>query len=115
MDSLNFKLKLKEKDVVLDDKKFKLKELTAEQKEIYTSFYEVNLEMVDGKRTIKLDSFKSFPPAKFVSMSLYDEADSLVPIKEIEKFPAEVVSKLYSAALTLSGLTPESEEEVKND
>lgn len=121
MAELQFSLKLAELSVgIIDEgavqKTYKLKELTGAQRDIYLSTFNLDIEVVDGKPQIRSsEGFKTFPAVDFLAMCLYDENDKSVPEEKIALYPAHVVSELHAAALKLSGLDKESEQEAKND
>lgn len=120
MAELEFSLELASVPVTISAKGtkivYKLKELTGGQRDTYLNAFDLDVEIVDGKPKIKSsEGFKTFPAVDFLAMCLYDENDKLVGKEKIETYPSRVVSKLHTAALKLSGLDKDSEEEAKND
>jgi hypothetical protein len=120
MADLQFSIKLKEKTVVLNDgtsveKKYKLKELTGDQRAKYNENFDMKMVLTDGKATAEPGENFKMPTAKdFLELCFYDEKDELVSSEFIGGLPSTVQEGLLKAAQKLSGLDPESVQQAKN-
>ena len=110
---LNFTLQLAEIPVVLDNKNYKLVELSGETQGSYLNSVGDRVKVTDGKITGMRD-YKGIQ-ADLLCLCLYDSEDVLVPKKVIQSFPASVLAKLYEAAQELNGLDDEADVSAKND
>jgi len=118
MEELVFDLRLKEKPVKVTTTKgasavYKLRELSAEQRDDYLSRFKDRMEIVNGEAKGVKDT-KGLQ-IEFLAMCLYDEADHLIPMAEIQKFPCSALVGLYKAAQVLSGFGEAGVAAAKND
>jgi len=119
-EALKFDIKLKEREVLLDDgsgeKRYVLKELTGDQRAEYNDSFDITVKTVDGKpQAVAGENFKLLSGKDFLALCLYDEEDKLVPPETIGKFPATVVDSLHKEALELSGMDKEALDNAKNE
>lgn len=121
MADLRFSVKLKEKPVILTgdngtEKKYKLKELTGDQREEWNNKYDYSIEVVDGKTIAKPGKDFKMPSAKaFLCMCFYDPDDKLVTAEVIGKYPQTMLDTLHLEGLKLSNMDPDSIEKAKNE
>ena len=121
MKELSFDLKLRSIPVNITDiegvtKQFTLRELDAEQKDIYMERFKMDISFVDGKASIASGSeFKMPKVVDFMTMVLYDDTGKNVTAVALKKYPSTVITKLHEEALTLSGLNEEGKKEAKNE
>lgn len=116
---LKFNIVLKSKPVTLIDedkkeKKFRLKELTGDQRAVYQECFDVKIEMDGDKvKATAGEQFRMMPAKEFLSLCLYDENDVLIKEDVIGKYPSRVLEDLYEAALKLSGMDKDTVEAKK--
>lgn len=121
MAKLEFSIKLKEKEVTITDgagtgKKYKIKELTSDQREKYNENFNYTMEVVDDKIKAKIGKDFKMPTAKdLLTLCLYDEDNNLVKAEAIGKYPNTMQQGLVKAALELSGMDAASLQKAKNE
>jgi len=121
MADLKFTTKLKEKVVLLTgedgkEKKFKLKELTGDQREEWNKLFDYTIVVEDGKTSAKPGKdFKMPSPKAFLSICFYDPEDKLVSAEVIGAYPQTMLDTLHLEGLKLSGMDPEAIQKAKNE
>ena len=113
MEELKFSLQRKEIPVILDDKPFKLKELSGKQRDEFLNNLGKRMEYVEGK-VAGMTNYEGLQAA-LVSLCLHDENGEQVPESVVQDYPAIVQSKLFKAAQELNGLDEKAMDEAKND
>ena len=116
METLSFKTKLQEVSVIVDDKDYVVRELNGRQRKEHNQDFEFDMQFVDGVPKISTkEGFKMPSEVDLLSKCLYDETNVLVKKTILEDWPTTVLVKLYSVAISLSGLDAEAKEGAKND
>ena len=98
MKELSFDLKLRSIPVNITDiegvtKQFTLRELDAEQKDIYMERFKMDISFVDGKASIASGSeFKMPKVVDFMTMVLYDDTGKNVTAAALKKYPSTVIT-----------------------
>jgi len=121
MADLRFDLTLKEKEVTLVgkdnvEKKYKLKELTGEQRAEYNSSFGVKMGLDDKGKPAMLGDGITMPSAgDFIALCLYDSENKLVPIEVINTYPDRVTDALQKEAMELSGMDKKALDAAKNE
>jgi len=117
MADLTFETTLKEVPVTIDAKPYKLRELDGRQKGKY-------LNKMGGRIVLnnkgEVSSFKDYAglESTLLELCLYDSSNELVPASVMDGWPSTILTTLFDAAQTLSGLNEEArkkqEAEAKN-
>jgi hypothetical protein len=112
---LSFSLALKEIPVKLVTKEgvqkvFTLVELDGSQRDSFMQDMADRIEFQGGKVS-KITNFEGMQ-SNLLAMCLYDDKKQLIPIEELNKFPAGVLTELFKTAQKISGLEL-TEEEMK--
>jgi hypothetical protein len=121
MADLKFNVKLAEKVVLLTgedgtERKFKLKELSGDQREDWNKKFDYSIEIIDGKTTAKPGKdFKMPSPKEFLSLCFYDPEDKLVKPEVIGAYGQTMLDTLHLEGLKLSGMDPASLKKAKNE
>lgn len=121
MAELEFSIKLKEKEVTITDgagskKKYKIKELTSDQREKYNEHFNYTMEVVNDEIKASIGKDFKMPTAKdLLTLCLYDENNTLVKADAIGKYPNTMQQGLVKAALELSGMDAASLQKAKNE
>ena len=116
MEELQFKTKLQEVSVIIDDKRYCVRELNGRQRQEHNQSFELDVQFVDGVPKVSTkEGFKMPSEIDLLSKCLYDENEVLVSKKTLEDWPTTVLVKLHSLATGLSGLNAEAKAEAKND
>lgn len=118
MEELRVSIVLKERPVLVteangEERKFVLRELTGEERDVYLSWMSKRIKFEDGKAT-NITNFEGMQ-AELLARCLHDEENKLVPVDILQKFPASALSVLFEVAQTLNGLSIEGAKEAKND
>jgi hypothetical protein len=92
-----------------------LRELDGLERDKYLNNLRSRTSIKDGTRVNNFTGLQSSLLSRCVYRTNSDGEEELVPAKEIEGWPATTQSKLYEAAMELSGLKDDSEDEAKND
>ena len=116
MSNLKFSLVLKELPVKLTgaagvEKSYVLKELTGIQRDKFLNEMGKRLKFEDGKIQ-QVTDFEGLQ-SNLLTLCLYDENDSLIPINTLQIWPAGVLTELFKAAQNISGLDLTEEEMAK--
>lgn len=112
-DIMKFALDLKEQEIEIGNKPYKIKELTA---------LEVGKWKDEQAKKVKLDAqnrpmgIKSHVGLEsgLISLCLFDEQDRKVPIDVINTWPSSLVIPLFKACFELNGLNSEADDNSKN-
>jgi hypothetical protein len=117
---LSFSLALKEIPVKLVTKEgvqkvFTLVELDGSQRDSFMQDMADRIEFQGGKVS-KITNFEGMQ-SNLLAMCLYDDKKQLIPIEELNKFPAGVLTELFKTAQKISGLelTEEEMKRLKNE
>jgi hypothetical protein len=117
---LSFSLALKEIPVKLVTKEgvqkvFTLVELDGSQRDSFMQDMADRIEFQAGKVS-KITNFEGMQ-SNLLAMCLYDDKKQLIPIEELNKFPAGVLTELFKTAQKISGLelTEEEMKRLKNE
>jgi len=114
MEDLVFSTNRQEVPIVIDEKKYILRELTSEDKDKYlTSMGGKMLFNKEGDVTSITDYTDLH--ANLVALTLFDENGVLVSLDAIHKYPSRMVTALYEKAQEISGLGKEAKEKAKKD
>lgn len=109
---LSFTTKLKELDVNIDERLYKLRELTGDKRSDYV---EKSMSRAEFKGS-KLERMKDIKGIEMdiLECTLYDPEGNLVSVDVLRQWPFSVLEKLAAASLALSGLDNPGKES-KND
>jgi len=113
MEPIKLTLKLKEIPVTLDEKAYTLKELSGEARDKYLTGMSDRVKFTDGKMT-GLKNFNGLQ-ASLLALCLYDSDGVLVPMKDLQAFPASTLATLFDAAQELSSLGEGAQKEAKKE
>ena len=85
-----------------------IKELTGEQRDEHGDYIRVNNMNVEGSIVKGIKTMAGLQ-SKLLSLSIYDESDTLVSQDVIDKWPAQMQSSLHKISQKLSGLEADEE------
>jgi hypothetical protein len=119
MEKLVFTLKLQEVPVEITDvdgtaKTFTLMELTSDQRSLFLNQIGKRVK-VGAKGTVQGMSDYKYLQENLLTLCLKDENGDKISAADLGNYPAHVISELFKAAQTLSGMDLEGESEAKND
>lgn len=119
MEKLVFTLKLQEVPVEITDvggekKTFKLMELTSDQRSTFLNQIGKKVKF-GGKGAVQGMTDYKYLQEGLLSLCLLDDNGEKIDVKELANYPAHVITELFKAAQTLSGMDLEGETEAKND
>ena len=116
MEEMQFKTKLKEVSVIIDDKKYFVRELNGRQRKEHNESFKLDVQFVNGVPEVcTKEGFEMPSDFDLLSKCLHDENGVLVSQKTLEEWPTTVLAKLHSIAASLSGLDVKAKDEAKND
>jgi len=116
MTEISFSTKLNERPITIDNKRYCVREIDGEQREAYSQTFDLGIEIVDGKPKISTkEGFKMPSELDLLVKCVYDDTDTLVPLKVLKKWPTTLLTKLHTIALELSGLDKDAKAKAKND
>ena len=118
---MEFSLKLKEEQVVItgvDDVKrtYVLKELTGQQRDAYLNNMGGRMKFNDEGKTQGLSNYEGLQSG-LLKLCVYSDDGKLVPEKELQAWPSQVLSALFEKAQEMSALNKgeEKKAECPND
>lgn len=92
---------------------YELREMTAAQRDNYLDGLNKRLRIVNGTAA-GVARFEGLQ-ADLISACLYDNGGGVIPITEIQKWPASLVAQIFKQAQDMNQLSKEMEEaELKN-
>jgi len=112
MTKYNFKTALREHVITIDNKRYSLRELDGLQKGKYMNKMGTKVDLgPDGA----IQSFKDYSGLETILLEecLYDENDKLVSTEVMQRWPSSLLTDLFRLAQELSGLTEESNNELR--
>ncbi len=119
MEKLVFDLKLQQVPVEMKDgdgevKTFTLWELTSDQRSTFLN--EIGKRAKFGARgAVQGMTNYKYLQENLLALCLKDENEDKISKEDLAKYPAHVITELFKAAQTLSGMDLEGETEAKND
>ncbi len=119
MDKLVFTLKLQEVPVEMTSvdgelKTYTLMELTSDQRSTFLNQIGKKAKFGSKGAVQGLTDYKLLQE-NLLTLCLLDESREKIAAEDLAKYPAHVITELFKAAQTLSGMDLEGEKEAKND
>lgn len=114
---MEFSLKLKEESIVIEGtdsikRTYILKELTGQQRDAYLNNMGSRMKFTEAGKTQGLSNYEGLQSG-LLKLCIYSDDDKLVPEKELQSWPSQVLSALFEKAQEMSALN-KGEEESKN-
>lgn len=113
VNQLSFSTKLKELPVLIDEKNYKLVELSGERRSDYNQKSLDRME-IKGREIVKMKDMKGVE-MDILEYSLYDPQNKLVGREELQTWPHPVLEALAKASMDLSGILIPGEKKPKNE
>ena len=114
MSELEFSTKLEQVSVIIDKKKYTLRELDGESRDEYMDLLNERMNVTEEGKVSSVIKYAGIRTRR-VSDSLFDDQGKNVSLTVVGKFPSSVLQVLFEKAQELSGIGDTATEEVKND
>ena len=119
VDVFVFSLEREEQPITLTSKeggsrRLVIREMDGKDRDSYFTKIGNKMNLSPSGKVLGIKSFDGLQSG-LLSLCLFDETNKLVPVQEIQAYPAKVQGELFKIAQRINGLDQKAEDESKNE